>query len=394
MKNLTELKRRPVEEMILGIKDDSAAISTEAGLRLTREASEFGLSLRNYLTLAVDPRLGANANMHIAEKYNGYEAVIAALGLPSHDDFNEGVLLQASSDAFQRFPGSRAMFPAVIDDMLMWKNRQDQIESVAPLLSQSRTINGNEMIMTSVLDDSADRGTYIVPELANIPVRTIRLSETGVKIYKHGSAIRTSYEFARRASLDILTPYAARVARELEMSKVAIATSILLSGDGVNAAAPVVGITTFGGTAGLSTLSGQYKALAKWLMSRAKAGVPVDTIVGNYDTWVELLFMFSATLSSDKALAEKMREQGAPGINLNLPLLNGAVNFVLSSTMPANKILGLTKAETLEELVEAGSQIAESEMAIKNQSVTYVQTENKGYTLKFGDTRSVLDVSV
>lgn len=392
MKNLTELKRRPVEEVVVGILDASTQVSTEAGLKLINEAKEYGLSIRNFLTLAIDPRLGEHANMHIAEKYTGYEAAVAALGLPSHDDFDQGVLLQASADAFQRFPGSRALFPAVIDDMLMFKNRQDQIEKVEPLLAQSRTITGNELVMTSVLDDSADRGTFVIPELANIPTRTIRMSETSVKMYKHGSAIRTSYEFSRRASLDVLTPYAARVARELEISKVKMATSLLISGDGVNAAAPVSAITAYGGT--INTLSTQYKALAKWLMSMAKAGTPVDTIVGNYDTYIELLFMFASTLSSDKSLIEKMSQPGfTPAVNLNIPLLNGAVNFALSSTMPANKLLGFNKAETLEELVESGSQISESEIAVKNQSVTYVQTETKGYTLKFGDTRSILDFS-
>lgn len=392
MKSLTELKRRPVEELVAGILDENEGTSKDAGLKLTREAAEFGLSIRDYMTLAVDPRLGASANRHAVEGYDGYECVAAALNLPSRNDFAKGILLQAASDTFQRFPGSRAMFPPIIDDMLMFKNRQDKIETVAPLLAQSRTIAGNELIMTSVLDDSASRGTFIVPELANIPVRTIRLSETSVKMYKHGSAIRTSYEFKRRASLDILTPYAARVARELEIGKVKAATGILIAGDTINPAATVTAITTYGGT--INALSTNYKAVAKWLMYMAKAGTPCDTLVGNIDAYIDLLFMFGATLTSAQSLIQQMQQQGGtPGINLNIPLLNGAVNFVLSSAMPASKLLAFNKSETLEELVEAGSQISESELAITNQSVTYVQTETTGYTLKFGDTRAILDYS-
>jgi hypothetical protein len=51
--------------------------------------------------------------------------------------------------------------------------------------------------------------------------------------------------------------------------------------------------------------------------------------------------------------------------------------------------MGLSRGDTLEELVEAGSNIDESERAIQNQSITYVKSENAGYKLAFGDTRSI-----
>jgi hypothetical protein len=75
-----------------------------------------------------------------------------------------------------------------------------------------------------------------------------------------------------------------------------------------------------------------------------------------------------------------------------VPILSGTVNFVLSSAVPANKLIGITKAITLEELVENGSKIEESERSIRNQKVTFVSTENSGFKLTFGDTRSVFDV--
>jgi hypothetical protein len=279
--------------------------------------------------------------------------------------------------------------------MMKWKNRQIILESVEGLLAQSRTINGTELISTFVEDQEADRGTSTIAEFGRFPVRTLKTSNTSVGIFKHGSGIRTSYEFERRASLDILTPFAARVARELERSKVAAATSVLLNGDGVNPAATAQAFSDFGGTAvsQASPLSGQYKAFATWMVKRAAAGVPVDTIVGNLDMYLELLFMFTPTLKGDKAEIEAMVAKGGPGINLSLPLLNGSASFVLSSTMPANKLLGFTKAETLEELVEAGSTIAENEKSIQNQSVTYVRSENTGYKIALSDTRAVLDLA-
>ena len=389
MKDLSQLARRPVEDVLKDLRSTSAGTSVEAGMNLTREAKEFGLTLRDFLMFAIDPNKGESGNIHIANKMNGYEAALNHLQLPTRDDLSGGVMLQAASDSFQTFPGTRAMFPEVIDDMLRWQNRQDGLETLEPLISQSRIITGNEMISTVVLDDSADRGTFTVPELSNIPVRTVRMSESAVKMYKHGSAIRTSYEFNRRARLDVLTPFALRIAREQKVSKVKAATAILINGDGVNAAAPVEAITTHGGT--INNLSANYKALAKFLMKMAKDGVAADTIVGNYDTFVELMFIFAQTLSSNVSLAEKMAEAGGPVVNTSLPILNQSLKFALSSAVPAGRLVAFNRGETLEELVESGSSIAENQTAILNQSITYVRSEVTGFRLTFGDTRRVLD---
>lgn len=388
--NLAKIKRQAPETVLAGLRDDNPATSLNAAAKLLAAAKDSGLSMQDYLVYAIDPRMSPTPAKFAG--LNGFEATLLELGLPFRDDFEQGVLLQAASDTFQTYPGTRAMFPEVIDTMLRWKNRQDNIESTAGLIAQSRTISGNEMISTVVDDDSKERDTATIAELGRIPVRTIKTSQTSVGIWKHGSGIRTSYEFERRASINILIPFAARVARDLELSKVRVATSILLNGDGVNGAAPEVNLSSaaIGGTTSES-LSTQYKAFAKWLILRAKAGVPVDTVVGNLDAYLELLFMFVPTLSGNRSELEAMAAQGAPGIDVRIPLLGGKVKFELSSSMPDGKILGFSKGDTLEELVETGSNIAENERSISNQSVSYYRTENTGYKLVFGDTRQVLN---
>ncbi|CAJ3204772.1 MULTISPECIES: hypothetical protein [Burkholderia] len=396
MADLIDIERKAPAEVLANLKPSDALDtqrSVDAGKRLVRLSAEAGLNLRDYLTLAIDPRKAEDSARY--EGLNGYEAALAYLNLPVRQDLSQGVLLQAASETFQTYPGTRAMFPEVMDDILRWKNRQDQIEQVAPLVAQSRTINGTEMISTFVEDDSNERTTHTIPELGRIPVRTIRTSQQTVGIFKHGSGYRTSYEFNRRASLDIMTPFAARVGRELEISKVRAATAILINGDGVNGAAGVVKVSDFGGDAS-KAFSSNYKALAKWLMARAKAGYPIDTIIGNYDMFVELLFMFQPVTGISGAHAtdiEALVAQGTPKINTQVPILNQSVNFHLSSAVPEGKLVGFTKAETLEELIEAGSNISENERSILNQSITYVRTENTGYKLAFPDTRQVLDVT-
>lgn len=389
--NLTQVKRQAPEVALAGLIGEN---SKQAGAKLIADAKATGLSMQDYLKLAIDPSMSSTPAKF--EGLNGFEATLAHLNLPFQNQFEHGVLLQAASDTFQMYPGTRAMFPEVIDSMLRFKNRQDQIENVSALVSQSRTINGTELISTAVSDDSKDRGTSTIAELGRIPVRTLRTEQTSVGIFKHGSGIQTSYEFERRAGLEVLTPYAARVGRELEISKVKAATVMLINGDGVNPAATVENFSAFGGTAvngTSSVLSTQYKAFARWLVAKAKAGTPIDTVVGNLDIYLELLFMFTPTVSGAKSIAEAISEKGGPAVNLNIPLLQGNVNFVLSSSMPADKILGYCKAETLEELVENGSSIAENERSILNQSITYVRTENTGYKIAYGDTRFMLNLA-
>lgn len=391
MSFLSDIKRQPAEAVLGGLKAASNHDSHQAALNLLAQARDARLNLRDYLTLAIDPRQGENKDRYMGAQLNGYEAALDFLNLPFRNDLEQGVLLQAASDTFQTFPGTRALFPEVVDDMLRWKSRQDQIETTAAIVGQTRTISGTELVSTVVEDDSAARGTYTVPELANIPVRSIRTSETSVKMFKHGSAYRTSYEFNRRVSLDILTPFAARVSRQLEISKVAAATSVLINGDGVNPAAPVQTLSSHGGDlSGGKSLQHNYRALATFLIKCAQAGTPVDTILGNLDVYLELLFMFTPTLQN-RSEAEALAASGAPAVQL--PILGGSVNFALGSNVPAGRLVAFNKAETLEELVEAGSNISENERTVTNQSITYVRTEVTGYKLAFGDSRFILNIT-
>jgi len=308
------------------------------------------------------------------------------------NDFEHGIVLQAASETFQTFPGTRAMFPAVIDDLLRWAVKQDQFEQIAPILATSRTVAGVEMVSTVVDDDSKERDSYAISEMGRVPVRSIRTSEVAVKFYKHGSGIRTSYEFNRRASLEILTPYAARIARELERSKVRAATNILVNGDGVAAAAGEVDQSSFNTAVGTNSTNGKisYQHLLHWLVSRAKLGTPVDTVLGNWDSFIQWMMLFTPTINAQLSQAQAVANVG--GVQLGSPtVLNGRVNFVLSSAAPTSKLVGFSKADTIEELKEANSDITESEREFLNQSITYIKTENTGYRLVYADSRAVFD---
>ena len=394
--NLSQIKRAPLNVVLAGINSEHSDESIRAGVKLVQAAKQYGINVRDYLNLAVDVRAsndaesGKNFRLDNGNFMTGYQAAIVELNLPFKNAFEQGITLQAAADTFSARPGSRALFPEVIDDMLQWNTRQDMFESTAPMVAQTRTITGHELITTAIFDDQGQLNTSPIAELANIPMQTIKSSEKSVKFFKHGSGIRTSYEFERRVSLDILTPYAARIARNKEISKVKMATSLLINGDGVHEAAEVVAASAYKDWDAAKGLKGNYVALADFLAQRARKGVPVDTIVGNYDMWLELFLMFLPTQPNGKSTSEILQENGGPRVALAMDFLSG-VNFHISSSAPTGKLICYSKADTLEELIEAGSVLSESETAIKNQSITYVKTENSGYRLVYGDTRVIFD---
>jgi hypothetical protein len=393
--SLATIKKQSLTAVLGDLKDASTTKSQEAGSRLIASAAEEGLSIRDYLTLAIDPRL-EESNRQFQDGsggfLTGYEAALSYLNLPVRDDLEAGIRLRAANDTFQTHAGTRALFPEVIDDMVRWKYRQFSVENVEALVSQTRQVPQPEILTTVVDDKQQDykEAVAAVAEGTPVPMYSIRSTQKTTKFWKFGSGYEVTYEFARRASLDLMTPYAMRVNREVDISKVAIATKVLVDGDTNYGAAPVVtqasltDAVTGSATAGVLS----RKHLLKWLVSRAQIGIPIDTVVGNWNTYIQWLMLFTPNIAGDHSGAQELAQQGFQigGV----PILRGAVNFALSSAMLDNQLLGYSKGDTLEQTVETGSLIEESQKAILVQKVQYVKTENSGFRLVFGDTRSIL----
>ena len=400
MKDILELKAsaKSLEDVLANLKSDDREVSRAAGMNLVACAKDYNLTLADYLRFAIDLNASEAGKKYAEADLDGFEASLAYLGLPIKEDFSKKITLAATSETFKTYPGTRAMFPEVVDNILRWGSNQDYLENVAALVGNSRTINGTEMVSIVADSDEDAEGSFQIAEGSDIPVRTIRTSEIAVKMYKHGSGYQMTYEFDRRASIDIMVPYVNRINRRLELSKVAFATAVLINGDGAkgHGAAPIVKQSDMCTKAKVTNKQGQivFEGLLAWLVERAGSGAhaPIDTVVGNYDMYLQWMLMFTPTLQNISQ-AEAMAKHGGPAVTAALPGLFVPIKFALSSSVPAGKLIGMTKGETLEELVEAGSQISESERAVKNQMITYVKTEVTGYHLVFGDTRSIYDIN-
>lgn len=398
-KNILDLiaQRRELEKANGGVvaaatvlKDlasESHSTGLDAALKIARDCKAYGITVRDYLDLSITPISDGS------DRYTGYELALMELNLPVRDNFSNGMVLQAAAETFQTRAGTRLLFKEVVDDILRWKVRLDNVETAANLVAGSRTIDGPEMTVKITLDDgdADNRGTRIVPEAGRIPVRSLSAGENAVKIYKHGSALRTTYEFNRNTRLDVITPFLGRIARELEISKASQAMSIMINGDGNSNAAPVVAQSALTPTGAPANTVGQiqWHRFFKWLMDMAAAGTPIDTVAMNYDAYYQWTMLFSNTSDQTVSAAEQL---GSAGISVGRnPLFDQPITPVLSSFAPAGKLIGFRKGETMEELVQANASIEEEERAILNQTITMTKTENTGYRLIYDDTRSIYD---
>jgi hypothetical protein len=395
--SLLNLKKIPISD-VAQLRQGNVGNAKAFAEQLMSEAKAVGLNMKDYLVMKLDV---SAAPADQAAKFsdgkggllNGYHAALRELDLPLRNDYENGVTLQAASNTFQTFPGTRILFPQVVDDTVNWAYRQTNFERLEGLVGNSRTIDGTE-VLSMVVDDAATDYQFSarLTEKGQVPIHSVTASEKTVKIYKFGLGWEFTYEFERRASVDLIVPFATRSKMQIERSKVWEATGVLINGDGAYGAAPEVNQSDYDVSLGIVSVPGKisYKHLVKWLVERAKAGTPVDTVVGDFDAYLQWLFLFAIPTSNNTETDAQTMARAGFQIG-GVPILSGTVNFVLSSAVPANKLIGITKAITLEELVENGSKIEESERSIRNQKVTFVSTENSGFKLTFGDTRSVFD---
>lgn len=382
-----EGKRIKAEDLAVALTGED---SKNNGIKLLKDSATLGMSIEATLLRYVEP-LGEGAN-----QLNGLEATFQKLNIPLNlsNDEHAHAVFAASTDSFMTSEGLKPLLPVLINNILRAKDNTLNPENVEDLLANTRTVKGNQFTMEVVYDkNTADSyGTSRVAEGARIPVRSLKTTQTGVSFFKHGSGIEVSYEFARRMSPDVLVPMANRVVYERSQSEAAGAVEILIGGDGNKGAATVETLQSFDGAA-TGKLRNRAEGFIKWLMAAAKARRPIDTLVVGWDSLFELQFMFPVqNVANVPAVGVGNIATGA-GIAMNVNLVGGVqlpLKIVLSSTMEPNQILGYRKGETLERLIEQGSQIQETERSILNQTLLYVNTTNSGFSLFYDESRRLL----
>ena len=368
LSQIKNIESKAAELVLSGLLGEAAKIDSTrlAGAELVSKASDYGLSLREYLDYAVTPE----------QDLTGWETSLKFLGLPVK---NSKADIQLSSNTFYSQPGTRLFFPEVLLNIVEWKSKQDQIVTVEPIISQSRSVTGNQVIFMTELDTHEHDALkmFQISEGGEVPIRKIVSSDKNVRFFKLGQGYELTYELARRSAIDMFVPFINRANREFELDKLRHAITLLVNGDGVAGAISVVNETQVGGSNGLL----QYKALLLWLVQRAAAGYQIDTLIGNYQTYADYAFMFTPIVTAGgTSEAQALNGLGlGPNLLPGISFMNYNINFVIAPTVAASVIIGITRGECLEELTEVNSDIVENDRVITNQTIRFVRTQNIGY---------------
>lgn len=355
------------------LKDDEKIFVKDADIEA---AAAEGISLSQYLN---------KANADIVEKFDGeldaFDIALLSAGIIVRDDPEHG-LQSSSMMSFFTTNENKNLFPEfVIRQIRQISNRNDNL--VSKLVASTRVIDGDaaRQIVLDLSDTPAGQKNRKalkerrIAEGSDIPVATIKLGETAIKIYKYGIGIKATYEVLRRTTVDMFRKQMELVSLQASVDEVGTVIETIIEGDGNTNAATVYKASDLNSDA----VEGKIDSttLLKFLTADKASGIVFDTVVTDDDVYVDFL-----TTLMDKNLTNAIN----PKVQFVFPqtfINNLTVIYSEDLTKTANnksRIIGLAKDYAIEKVIEAGSIINEVTKVASNQTQVAYMTENAGFS--------------
>ena len=273
--------------------------------------------------------------------------------------------------------------------MPRWSQQIQPAIPLSELVAMTTPINGDAYRSFYLTYNAAQLRQFRVGESAEIPVATITGAEHTIRLKKYGRALRASYEELRRMRVDKLAYFIRMAAVQSEVDKVAAALAVLVSGDG-NTTPTSVPVTwdingDFGGT--LGTLD-----LKSWLWFKMKFVQPYTLTTALMQEAVALQLSQLNTGSANVPLVSA----NLGGLGTGLTPINqfaDGVRFGWTSEAPALQIVAFDRRFALEQLVEIGGDISETERFITNQTQVMTMTEINGFASLDANAVKILDIN-
>lgn len=271
---------------------------------------------------------------------------------------------------------------------LRWSQEIAPAVPLSEIIARTEPIEGQDYRALYLTYDAEQLRKFRIGESAEIPEAVLQRSERTVTLKKYGRRLTATYEDMRRMRVDKLTAEIAFMAVQAETDKVAAALNTILNGDGNSGtAATSYNLTTLdsAATAGSLTLKG-------WLSFKKKLANPY--------------FITTALMQEAVALQLELLNMGSA----NVPLVSVAgsgemgrlrsinqtadqVGYGWLSDAPTLKIVGFDNRRSIEQLVEIGGDITETEKFVTNQTQTLVMSEWSGFAIVDPNANIVLDVN-
>jgi hypothetical protein len=377
----------------------------DQGLDHYKTACSLGLTFWQYMEIIQPSKPG--------EGLTAFERQLQLNNIVLHSDVDRGLYPSTGEYFFQADrPGSAILFPTLLQKVALWA-KMKQVPDINKLVATTRTIAGTSSYQSLFIDDSAITGKgseahgrrFRVDQRGNFPEVKIGWSESANAVTKHGVRLAWTYEFVRRASIEIMTTIVARIMIQDQVELFNEAIGVAINGDGTaaNPAAAVYKIrnsNTAGpldivSTAGTPLTAGQisYEVWLKWI-GGFRPYTP-NVVVGNLGTLTKLILMAKPNVDPMQIITTLLepKSQGTVKMDPTMNALFPNVVLYMADNAPNDVLVGIDTAFGLERVIELGSDIQETERVILNQTENMVLSISDGVSKLFKDAIQVLDFS-
>lgn len=373
----------------------------DQGMDHYKKACEMGMTLWQYFEL-IQP---SKPNDYLTS----FERQLQLSGIILKSDVERGLFSSTGEYFFQSDrPGSAILFPVLLQKTALWA-KMNLISDVNKIVATTRTISGSSSYQSLYIDDSAITGPgahgrrFRVDQRGKFPSVKIGWSETANAVTKHGVQLDWTYEFVRRASIELMTTVVARIMMQDQQELFNEGINLAINGDGsiANPAARVRKFRT-SGIAGANDIvldspavAGQitYEGYLKFIGGFRPYNLNV--IVGNINTLTKLILMAKPNIDPLAIITTLLepKTQGTISTDSTYGQLFPNVTFYPSETMADGVIVGMDTAFAMERVIELGSDIQEIEKVISNQTEAMVISIADGMSKIFPSAIQVLDFS-
>ncbi len=342
---------------------------------LYKQARREGLTLSQFLEKH-DPSGDYGPN----EKLDAYGRQLKRFNIKVKSNEKMGIYAD-TVDKFYLTEESKVLFP----EFISLTAREALVnESILPhLVAITIPIEGTTYEPFYVDDQPSKQNKKRITEAAELPRCKITGRSTSVKLYKYGRAIEASYEAIRRMRIDMLALHVRRIGMQASLDKAAEALGVIVNGDG-NANTAAQNYRLNADLGGVVANGLDYKSWMKWVMSFYPYNCRV--IIGGQN---ELLNILTLQMPSINPLTLLAMLQGGQAVDIRVQLAQDIFNTITLVYLPeagtdyANKLIGIDNKFALEMITEVGSDIAEFERFILNQTSVLTVSENSAFATIF-----------
>lgn len=392
--HLTKFKNLPKYEFAKDVPMQTA----EQGLTLYKQSIDAGMTFWQYLEMIQPSKPTDNLS--------AFERQLQLNGLIVKSNNDLGLYSSPGEYFFQSDrPGSAILFPVLLQKTALWTKLKAFVD-INKIVATTRTITGTSAYMSLSIDDSAITGPiaatahgrrFRVDQRGNFPAVSIGWSEKTNAVTKHGVQLNWTYEFVRRASIELMQTVVARIMLQDQLELFNEAVNVLINGDGSANPPCVVKTlkkTAAGATANqivtTATAAGEltYETWLKFIGGTRP--YTFDAVFGNLATLVKFVTMQRPTMDPAEVITNLLEAKNQGTAKLDTPLFPNTTLY-LADAMPDDKLLGVDTSFALERVIELGSDLKEVERVIQNQTEAMVISISDNVSKIFNEAAQLLD---